>query len=375
LSHEGLIPQLKLKIGGNLQQELELKHRKHAKQAGLLYVTADQPGIRRLKQGKGFRYLSSTGRPVRDLQTLKRIRKLAIPPAYRDVWIAPQAKAHLQVIGKDARGRKQYRYHADWRARKDDFKYDQMMAFAKALPRIRATTAEDLKQPGIPKTKVLAAVVQLLEKTLIRVGNDEYARENQSFGLSTLLDQHVQVGSSKVVFKFKGKSNIKHEISLVDPVLAKVVKKCRDLPGQLLFQYEDEKGATHKIHSQDVNQYLKDITHQSFTAKDFRTWGGTVFAALTLREFKPARSTAEAKRNLNQAIETVAKKLGNTKAICRKCYIHPAVMNAFLNGEVIRSLTRRKHPLTADELHLDLQDEKKVLNFLKKRAKELTHSR
>lgn len=352
-----------------MERNLEQQQREHAKKAGLHYKKAGDFKIQRIRHGKSFSYQLRSGLRVTDEKTLARIRKLAIPPAYQDVWIAKDPLAHLQVVGTDARGRKQYRYHANWRKVKDLSKYDRMIKFAKCLPKIRAATAADLKAQGLPKNKVLAVIVQLLEKTLIRVGNDEYARTNQSYGLSTLLDRHVQLNSKKVIFRFKGKSNVQHEIELNDPTLAKVVKKCRDVPGQLLFQYEDEKGGRHAIHSQDVNHYLQEITHQEFTAKDFRTWGGTVFAAIALREFEHFDSTAEAKRNLNQVIETVAQKLGNTKTICKNSYIHPVVMDSYLNGEVVRAIARRKHPITAEELHLETPDEKRVLNFLVKKAK------
>jgi DNA topoisomerase-1 len=340
-----------------------------AKQAGLHYVPADQPGLQRVRHGKSFRYLNSRGQSVKNEKTLERIRKLAIPPAYDDVWICPDPLGHLQMVGKDARGRKQYRYHQRWTETKGAFKYNRIIDFAQSLPKIRKQTSEHLKLEGLPREKVLATVVQLLEKTLIRVGNEEYAKTNHSYGLSTMQDHHVKVDHGKILFRFKGKSNIRHEISVTDPKLAEVVKKCREMPGHELFHYLDDAGVKHIIHSHDVNHYLQDITGKPFTAKDFRTWAGTVFAAVSLRELVGFKSATEAKRHLNEAIETVSKKLGNTKSICRKCYVHPAVMDSYLNGEVIRSIARRKHPITPDELHLLDRDEKTVLAFLRKKAK------
>ncbi len=285
-------------------------------------------------------------RPVRDPATLARIRSLAIPPAWNDVWICPSPDGHLQATGRDARGRKQYRYHPRWRALRDDTKYARMIDFARALPKIRRRTRRDLKRRGMPREKVLAAVVRLLESTLIRVGNDEYARDNHSYGLTTIRNHHAAVRGSKVHFDFRGKSGVEHEIDIDDPRLAKVVRRCQDLPGQELFAYEGDDGQVHDVGSSDVNDYLREMTGQDFTAKDFRTWAGTALAAQALREFEDFDSQAAAKRNITRAIEHVAQRLGNTKTVCRKCYIHPAIFDAYLD----RSLAAAAKQRAAQEL-------------------------
>jgi DNA topoisomerase-1 len=306
-----------------------------AQAAGLRYVIDDRPGLTRHKRGKGFVYRTPDGKPVKDEATLARIRSLAIPPAYTDVWICPTANGHLQATGRDARGRKQYRYHPRWREVRDEVKYGRMLAFGAALPVIRTRTKRDLQAAGLPREKVLAALVQLLEKTLIRIGNEEYARTNQSFGLTTMKDRHVEVNGATLIFEFRAKSGIQQTIDLREPRLAKTVKKCQDLPGQTLFQYVDEDDTQQSVDSGDVNDYLREITGQDFTAKDFRTWAGTVLAACALREFEEFTSETQAKKNIVQAIESVARKLGNTKAVCRKCYVHPAVLDAYLDGTTI----------------------------------------
>ncbi len=306
-----------------------------ARAAGLRYVVDDKPGLTRHKRGKGFVYRGPDGKPVKDAATLARIRSLAIPPAYTDVWICPTENGHLQATGRDARGRKQYRYHPKWREVRDEVKYGRMLAFGAALPVIRERTNSDLRAPDLSRAKVLAALVQLLEKTLIRVGNEEYARTNKSFGLTTMKDRHVEVKGPTLIFEFRAKSGIQQTIDLREPRLAKTVKKCQDLPGQTLFQYVDEDDVQQSVDSGDVNDYLREITGQEFTAKDFRTWAGTVLAACALREFEAFTSEAQAKKNIVQAIESVARKLGNTKAVCRKCYVHPAVIDAYLDGTTI----------------------------------------
>jgi DNA topoisomerase I len=306
-----------------------------ARAAGLRYVMDDKPGLTRHKRGKGFVYRSPDGKAVKDAATLARIRSLAIPPAYTEVWICPSENGHLQATGRDARGRKQYRYHPRWREVRDEVKYGRMLAFGAALPVIRARTNSDLQATGLPRTKVLGALVQLLEKTLIRIGNEEYARTNKSFGLTTMKDRHVEVNGSTLIFEFRAKSGIQQTIDLREPRLAKTVKKCQDLPGQTLFQYVDEDGEQQSVDSGDVNDYLREITGQDFTAKDFRTWAGTVLAACALREFAEFTSETQAKKNIVQAIESVARKLGNTKAVCRKCYVHPAVLDAYLDHTTI----------------------------------------
>jgi DNA topoisomerase-1 len=312
-----------------------------ARTAGLHYSTDTTPGIRRVKSGRGFRYVKADGKSVTSRGDLARIRSLVIPPAWTDVWISPDPRGHLQATGRDARGRKQYRYHPRWREVRDETKYGRMIEFGRAIPVIRRRTALDLRKNGLPRRKVLAAVVQLLEKTFIRVGNDEYARTNNSFGLTTMRDGHVKVNGSKVRFIFRGKSGVSHALELDDRRLARIVKQCRDLPGQELFQYIDEAGRPVDVASDDVNAYLKEIAGRDFTSKDFRTWAGTVLAAELLRDFKAVDSAAAAKKNVVRAIEQVAKQLGNTKAVCRKCYVHPAVIDAYLDGTMMRTVAQR----------------------------------
>jgi DNA topoisomerase I len=310
--------------------------------AGLRYVSdAVAPGIRRTGAQKRFRYVSSSGRPIRDAAVLRRIKALVIPPAWTDVWICPDPNGHLQATGRDARGRKQYRYHPRWREIRDAVKYGRLLEFAAALPRIRARAEADLRMPRLPREKVLAAVVLLLEKTLIRVGNEEYARSNGSVGLTTMRDGHAKIRGATVRFEFRGKSRIEHAVDLHDARLARVVKACRDLPGYELFQYVDDAGKRQVIGSSDVNTYLREISGKDFTAKDFRTWAGTVLAARALADVDAAHTAAEAKRRIAACVESVAKQLGNTKAVCRKCYIHPAVLSAFANGLTIAA--KRRH--------------------------------
>ncbi|HZS08786.1 MAG TPA: DNA topoisomerase IB [Blastocatellia bacterium] len=312
--------------------------REAAKSAGLRYVNDTSPGILRRRAGKGFSYIGVDGKPLRDADELARIRALAIPPAWTGVWICPSPHGHIQATGRDAKGRKQYRYHARWRAVRDETKYDRMIAFGHALPRIRERTESDLVLPGLPREKVLATVVRLLERTLIRVGNEEYARANRSFGLTTLRDQHVRVKGSTLRFEFRGKSGVRHTIDLNDRRLARIVRRCQELPGQELFQYLDEAGEPQSIGSAEVNDYLREITGEDFTAKDFRTWAGTVFAALALQESEDFDSEAEAKRNVVRAIESVAARLGNTVAVCRKSYVHPVVIELYTEGTLCESL-------------------------------------
>jgi DNA topoisomerase I len=309
-----------------------------AEDAGLRWVRDDAPGLRRVRAGKGFRYVDADGKPVRDDKTLARIKQLAIPPAWRDVWICASPNGHVQATGRDARGRKQYRYHARWRATRDETKYDKMVLFGLALPRIRERVDDDLKRPGLPREKVLATVVRLLETTLIRVGNEEYARSNKSFGLTTLRDRHVDVDGAELRFEFRGKSGIKHRVAVHDRRLARIIRRCQDLPGHELFQYVDDAGALHPISSQDVNDYLRAITRQEITAKDFRTWNGTVLAAAALRQAACSGPRGRSKRVVARCIERVAERLGNTRAICRKCYVHPAIVDAYLEGTLDRAL-------------------------------------
>ena len=312
-----------------------------ARDAGLRYFSDARPGIRRQRKGKEFRYVLPTGGAVTDQNTLVRIKRLAIPPAWEEVWICPFENGHIQATGRDARGRKQYRYHPKWREQRDQSKYERMMGFAEALPKIRARIKSDLQLRGLPRDKVLATVVRLLEATLIRVGNDEYARQNHSYGLTTMHDRHVKIRGGKISFSFKGKSGKRHEIALHDPNLAKIVKRCQDLPGQELFAYQDEDGKAHDIGSQDVNEYLRRISGHDFTAKDFRTWSGTVLAAIALRECETFTSKAQAKKNVVSAVEAVSKMLGNTPAVCRKCYVHPLILDSYLEGSTIEVLKQR----------------------------------
>jgi DNA topoisomerase-1 len=310
-----------------------------AKAAGLRYVSDDMPGLRRRKKGKGFTYVDPKGETVRDAKTLERIRKLAIPPAWTDVWICPQANGHLQATGRDARGRKQYRYHAEWRTVRDETKFGKMMLFGEALPRIRARVEEDLALRGLPREKVLAAVVKLLETTLIRVGNREYMKQNNSFGLTTLRDGHVDIQGSRLRFEFRGKSGKDHSVEIQDRRLARVVKQCRDIPGQTLFQYLDDDGVRQKISSEDVNAYLREITGQDFTAKDFRTWGGTVLALSALLEVGACESEKEANKAVVEMVKQVSAELGNRPAICRKYYVHPVVIDTFVQGKLVDVLS------------------------------------
>lgn len=323
-----------------------------AKAAGLRYMNDDGPGIRRRKSGAGFSYRDADGQLIRDQSTLARIKALAIPPAYREVWICPNPNGHIQATGLDERGRKQYRYHARWREVRDETKYTRMLAFGRALPLIRARTDEDLKKSGMPREKVLAAVVQLLEKTAIRVGNEEYAKTNKSYGLTTMRNRHATVEGGTVHFQFKGKSGVYHRIDLQDRKLSKLIAKMQDLPGQELFQYLDNEGQTHSIDSADVNAYLKEITGEEFTAKDFRTWTGTVLASLALQEFEEFDSETQAKKNVLRAIENVAERLGNTPSVCRKCYVHPVVLDSYLEGSLLQSLQQQ----TARELSESLRN-------------------
>lgn len=337
---------------------------------GLRYVSDDGPGIsRRSGRGGAFRYVSAQGRNVADSATLARIRHLAIPPAWSEVWICSQANGHIQATGRDVRGRKQYRYHADWRATRDDTKFNRMLAFGRALPRIRRRVGRDLRRSGLGREKVLAAMVRLLETTLIRVGNEEYAKQNHSFGLSTMRDRHVAIDHGDLHFSFRGKSGKQHRVDLHDARLARIVRKTQELPGQELFQYLDADGRHQPVSSTDVNEYLRAIAGQEFSAKDFRTWAGTVLAALALREFQHFDSHAEAKRNLVAAIESVARRLGNTPAICRKCYVHPIVMESYLDGKTVELLKTRTEEVLKHDFAGLRAEEAAVLAFLQSRLR------
>ena len=312
-----------------------------AEEAGLRYVSDTMPGIRRRRVGSGFSYIGADGKRITDPDRITWFKQLAIPPAWTDVWISPVRRGHIQAVGRDARGRKQYRYHPRWRKVRDQAKYGRLIEFARALPTIRRRTDRDLRRRGLPREKVLALVVRLLEATLIRVGNEEYARENASFGLSTLRDRHVKGEGSQVRFSFKGKSGKEHDVPIPDPRLARLVRQCQEIPGQELFQYLDADGRRQSIDSGEVNEYLREITGQDFTAKDFRTWAGTVAASLALQEFLEIDDDAGRKKAIVGAIETVAGQLGNTPAVCRACYVHPDVLESYLDGTMVDALSAR----------------------------------
>jgi DNA topoisomerase-1 len=338
-----------------------------AEHAGLVYVSDERPGIRRERSGKGFRYASDGRERIKDSITLKRIKALAVPPAWTDVWICPKANGHIQATGRDARGRKQYRYHTRFREVREITKYHHMLAFAESLPAIRRRVQKHLGLRGLPREKVLATVVHLLEATLIRVGSDEYARANKSYGLTTLKSRHVEVDGSSLKFKFKGKSGKVWKLNVRDRRIAKAIRACQELPGQELFQYLDETGVTRSVSSSDVNAYLREISGEDITAKDFRTWHGTVLAALALQEFEKFDSQAGAKHNIRDAIQKVAARLGNTPTICRKCYIHPEILTTYIEGSL---LLEEKHKVE-EELREDLAalrpEEAAVLTLLRNR--------
>lgn len=338
-----------------------------ARAVGLRYVHDDGPGIRRVRRGRNFSYIDIDGKALRDREILGRIKALVIPPAWNQVWICPIENGHIQVTARDAKGRKQYRYHPRWRTVRDETKYERMIAFGKALPLIREKVKADLALPGMPREKVLGAIVRLLETTFMRVGNAEYARSNHSFGLTTLRDKHVDVDGARLRFHFRGKSGKQHNIQLEDKQLARIVKRCRDLPGQELFRYIAEDGVTRSIGSADVNEYLQSITGEDYTAKDFRTWAGTVLAALALQELSRFESPTQAKRNLLQAVEHVAERLGNTPTICRKCYIHPAVIDSYLEGSMRTTLKRRAENALSEDLRALRPQEAAVLGLLQQR--------
>ncbi len=341
-----------------------------AEEAGLRYVSDEQPGFSRQRKGEEFEYLDQKGKPIRDEQRLLRIKRVAIPPAWNDVWICPSVNGHIQATGRDARRRKQYRYHERWREIRDENKYDRLVNFGKALPKIRRRLKKDLALSSLPREKVLATIVQLLERSLIRVGNEEYARENKSFGLTTMQDRHVDVKGSKLRFRFRGKSGRQHEVDVTDRRIARIVMKLQDLAGQSLFQYLDDEGNARDITSQDVNEYLREITGADFTAKDFRTWAGTVLAAVALGKLGASETKRQAKTNIKHAIGAVAEVLGNTPAICRQCYIHPAVLEAYLNGNSINGFKPNRRE-EFEKQGTDLASaQKAVLKFLQNYSSE-----
>jgi DNA topoisomerase-1 len=341
-----------------------------AEEAGLRYVTDTERGVTRRRAGKGWAFYNADGSRITDEKRIAWFRRLAIPPAWTHVWICPDRRGHLQATGRDAKGRKVYRYHPRWREVREEAKYGRMLAFARALPQIRKRVEEDLARPGLPREKVLAAVVALLERTRIRVGNEEYARDNRSFGLTTLRDRHARITGGKVTFQFKGKSGKEHAIELADRRLARIVGRCQDIPGQQLFQYLGDDGERHGIASDDVNAYLHEIAGEHFTAKDFRTWAGTVLAAMALQEFREFDSAAEAKKNVVRAIESVAEKLGNTPAVSRASYVHPQVIDAYLEGDLLREARREADRKLTEELDELTAEEAAVYALLRQRLSE-----
>ncbi len=344
------------------------EHQLTAHHAGLSYVTDGFDGIRRRRAGKGWTFLAPDGTRVTDPAERKRILGLVIPPAWTDVWICPDPAGHIQVTARDAKGRKQYRYHPHYRAARDQSKFRRMLEFSEILPLIRERVERDLRQPNHSRSQILATVVRLLDKTLIRVGNDEYARDNKSFGLTTLRERHVEVKGDKMRFTFRGKSGVSHSVSITDRRLARIVQRCQDLPGQELFQYLDSSGKRQTVSSGDVNGYLQDITSGVVTAKDFRTWAGTMLAARELRGLGPAPSQKEAERNVVRAIDAVAQRLGNTRAVCRKYYVHPVLLSKYFAGSIapvapLMEGKRRERPTGALR-----REEVVVLQFLQEGA-------
>jgi DNA topoisomerase-1 len=345
------------------------EHRKAARQAGLRYVTDGVRGITRQRAGTGWSYFLPNGKRIVDRQVRKRLNALAIPPAWSDVWICPNRDGHIQATARDARGRKQYCYHASYREARDQSKFRRMLEFSEVLPALREGIERDLRAPDLSRRQLLATVVRLLDRTLIRVGNDEYVRENRSYGLTTLRRRHVTVDGTMLRFSFRGKSGVEHTIAVADPRLAKIVQRCRDLPGEELFRYVDSNKKRQLVSSDDVNAYLRELTDRDITAKDFRTWGGTMLAAVELRRLGAAASRREADRNVIGAIDAVAERLGNTRAVCRKYYVHPALLQAYLLGHTVphppalARRTRRKQPGAALR-----RDEVLVLQFLQERV-------
>lgn len=341
-----------------------------AESAGLRYVSDDRPGIRRKGSGKGFSYRRADGTRLTERAVLARIKALAVPPAWTDVWICPFADGHIQATGRDARGRKQYRYHARFREIRESTKYEHVVAFADVLPRIREQVQQDMARRGLPREKVLATVVHLLQTTLIRVGNDDYAKQNGSYGLTTLKNRHVSLDGSEVRFRFTGKSDKQWSLRVKDRRVAKIIRACQELPGQELLQYVDEEGTSQNVTSSDVNAYLKEVTGEDITAKDFRTWAGTVLAAMALHELRSFDSQAEAKRNVRAAIEKVAARLGNTSTICRKCYVHPEIFNSYLDGNLVLELKSKAESELRTTLSALKPEEAAVLALLRNRLAE-----
>ena len=353
------------------------EHVEAAAAAGLRYVTDTAPGIRRRRRGRGFAYTRPDGAPLRDPAELERIRKLVIPPRWTDVWICASSSGHLQVTARDARGRKQYRYHSRYRAIRDDTKFSRLVDFSEVLPCIRQRVEKDVSAPTLSREKVLATVVWLLEKTLIRVGSDEYARDNGSFGLTTLRRRHVEVSGSKLRFEFRGKSGIPHTVAVTDRRIARIIQRCQELPGQELFQYLDDEGRRQSVDAGDINQYLREIAGRQVTAKDFRTWAGTMLAASALRDIGLGATEKESNANIVRAMDQVAKRLGNTRAVCRKYYVHPTVIEAYLDGFVLGPAAADEHRVPRDSARPPglRRDEVAVMELLRGRSSHQTRSR
>lgn len=349
------------------RQEDTDQQRDIAEASGLRYVSDEEPGYTRRKSGKGYAFYDTKGKLIRDTATLKRMRSLAVPPAYKDVWYCRDTRGHIQATGRDDKGRKQYRYHAKWNEARDGAKYEHMLIFAEALPTIRERVGDHMRLRGLKREKVLATVVHLLETTLIRVGNEDYARTNKSYGLTTLRNRHVEVDGGELRFEFRGKSGKSWKLKLRDKRVATVVKQCQELPGQHLFQYLDEDGTPQSIDSSDINAYLRDISGTQITAKDFRTWAGTVLAAIALSEFEAVDSAALAKKNVKAAIERVASRLGNTPTICRKCYVHPEVVQSYLDGQLLMAVKDEVDAELRDDLAFLEPEEAALLALLRKR--------
>jgi DNA topoisomerase I len=341
-----------------------------AEEAGLRFVAENEPGISRRRAANSFRYKSSSGAVLKDERTLARIQSLVIPPAWTDVWICARADGHIQATGRDARGRKQYRYHPDWTRVRDDAKFDRLIEFGKTLPKVRRTIRRHMGERGLSRRKVLATVAHLLDTTLVRVGNREYARNNKSYGLTTLQDRHVTFSGAELRFQFRGKTGKEWKLKMSDRRVARIVRSCQELPGQHLFQYEDGDGVIRQVASADVNDYIRCIAGAEVTAKDFRTWAGTVFAAMALREFEPVETEVSAKRNVREAIKTVAARLGNTPAICRKCYVHPEVVAAYLDGKLTQLLDKAPSKALARALAALPAEEAATLLLLHMRASD-----
>jgi len=353
--------------GGQSVSDAGKTARAAASDAGLRYTSDDRAGIRRRRRGRGFQYIDPDGRTIADARERKRLDALAVPPAWTDVWICPAPNGHLQATGRDARGRKQYRYHPRWREVRDEAKYGRMVAFGDALPRIRRRVDRDIARRKLSKPRVVATIVRLLDETSIRVGNDEYARDNRSFGLTTMRKRHVDIEGSRIAFRFHGKGGKVSDVDVTDPRVARVLRRCEGLPGQHLFQYVDADGDPQDVDSDDVNDYLREVTGEDFTAKDFRTWTGTVLAAWALEELGEAGSQTQAKRQVVRAVESVAKELGNTPAVCRSSYVHPVVIDAHLEGNLIRMLGRKANRRMAQGMRGLTSHEAAVLALLRRR--------